>query len=142
MDPKKLIATITFIFLASSCNAQGHAFKNDEEKMLFKNTSLSLCLGMGYEGKSSYFTDQFSSATIGYREFSNISLDAYEGCRDLIKKWLKKDYKSIDGIQNIFMKCIDLSNSKELEDIFNKYDPCKTPESWFDNKEYKLRCGK
>lgn len=141
MDIKKLIATIMFIIFTSACNAEGHAFKNAKEEILFKNITLSICMGIGYEGKSSYFTDQFSDATNGYREFSNISLDAYEELRALVKLWLKKDYRSKNDIQNVLMKCIDLGNSNEIKSLYDKYNPCRKPESWLDNKEYKLRCN-
>jgi len=140
MDIKKLIATIAIIFFTSACNANGHAFKNAQEETLFKNITISICLGMGYEGKSSYFTNQFSQATNGYREFSNLSLDAYEELRTLVKKWLKKDYSGKNGNQNNLMKCIDLGNSNEIKSLYERYNPCRTPESWLDKKEYKLRC--
>lgn len=142
MDIKRLIVTISIIIISSACNAEIHAFKEAKEETLFKNITLSLCLGMGYEGKSSYFTDQFSTATNGYREFSNVSLDAYDELRALIKIWLKKDYISKSSSQNILMKCIDLSNSSEIKSLYEKYDPCKSSESWLDNKEYKVKCNK
>ncbi len=94
-----------------------------------------------YERKSEYFTNQFSQATNGYREYSNISLAAYDELRSLIKKWLKKDYKSKSGDQNHFMKCTDLSNSNEVKELFRKFDPCKSPSNWLDSDEYKLRCN-
>lgn len=140
MDIKKL-ATITTIMLFSlSCNAEDHAFKSAKEEILFHNITLSLCLGMAYERKSEYFTNQFSQATNGYREYSNISLDAYDELRSLIKKWLKKDYKSKGGDQNNFMKCTDLSNSDDVKELYSKFDPCKSSESWLDRDEYNMRC--
>ncbi len=100
-----------------------------------------MCLGMGYKEKSGYFTDQFSQAINGYREFSNISPDAYDDLRATVRNWLDKDYRSKDETQNILMKCIDLSNSADVRAIYEKHDPCKSPDSWLDTEEYRLRCN-
>lgn len=128
------------VLFSLSCNAENHAFKRAKEEILFRNITLSLCLGMAYGRKSEYFTNQFSQATNGYREYSNISLDAYDELRSLIKQWLKKDYKSKSGDQNHFMKCTDLSNSNEIKELYTKYDPCKSSESWLDRDAYDMRC--
>ena len=95
---------------------------------------------MAYEGESDKLESNVAQAASGYREYSHISLDAYEEVRATISKWLKKDYSSKSGGQVELMKCIDLYNHDDLKVVFEKYNPCKSQDSWFDEDEFKLRC--
>jgi len=140
MGIKKLSYLLLLLLLPISCNADNHAFKTASEEVLFKNFALSICLGMAYTDLSKKFTNQASSAANGYREYSHISLEAYEEARAVVKKWLKKDYKSKQGGQIQLMKCIDLYNHSDLRNIFAKYNPCKSPDSWLDRKEFNKSC--
>jgi len=140
MGIKKLSYVVFLLILPISCNAEKHPFKSAGEEVLFKNFTLSICLGMAYKDTSKKFTNQTSLAANGYREYSHISLEAYDEARSLAKKWLKKNYESKRGGQINLMKCIDLYNHSELQHIFLKYNPCKSPDSWLDRNEFNKSC--
>lgn len=141
MDIRRLIAATAIFFSTMAYSTEEHAFKNAKEAILFEDTALTMCLGMGYDGKSRYFSDQFSQATGGYVEFSNISLDAYDDLRTVIKGWLAKGYRAKNGVENIAMKCIDLSRSEAVRAIYELHDPCKSRDAWLDDETYALRCN-
>ncbi len=140
MGIKKLSYLVFLLIIPISCNAETHSFKTASEEVLFKNFTLSICLGMAYKDISKEFTNQANSAANGYREYSHISLEAYEEARRAVKKWLKKNYESKQGGQIHLMKCIDLYNNSELHNIFLKYNPCKSPDSWLDRDEFNKSC--
>jgi len=140
MGIKKLIISFTLMLITVFCSAGTHPFKNASEKRLFRNFSFSVCIGMAYEGESEKLSSNVNKAANGYREFGNISLDAYDEARSIIQKWLKKDYRSKHGGQIELMKCIDLYNHIDLVNIFNKYNPCNSKDSWLDDNDFNLRC--
>jgi len=90
MGIKKLSYLLFLFILPISCNAEKHSFKSASEETLFKNFTLSICLGMAYKDASKEFINQVSSAANYYREFSHISLEAYEEARTTVKNGLKK----------------------------------------------------
>lgn len=140
MGAKKLGLSLLLAFFAISCVASDHPFKSASEEELFRNFTFSICIGAAYEGASEKMESNVAQAANGYREYSNISLEAYEEARSIVNKWIKKDYSSKHGGQVEIMKCIDLYNHIELKQIFEKYNPCKSPDDWFDKDDYKLRC--
>lgn len=140
MGTQKLVLLFIFSVYSISGSANTHHFKSASEEELFRNFALSVCIGTAYAGESKKLEDNISKATSGYREYSHISLDAYEEVRAAINDWLKKDYSSKHGGQIEIMKCIDLYNHNDLQKIFQKYDPCKSQDSWLDTAEFKLRC--
>lgn len=141
MEIRKLISFTLLTFLSSSCVSNEYSFKDDTERVKFKNFTLAVCMNMAYGESSDTLLNEASLAANGYREFSNIDLNAYDASRNLISKWLNKDYTSKSGGQINLMKCIDLYNSPDLENIFSKYDPCKSKESWLDQNEYIKYCA-
>lgn len=140
MDIKKLISILALSMLSNIALAETHLFKNASEEILFRNFTLAICTGMAYEKESKQLATDVGRSASGYREFSHIDLEAYEESRKLVSKWLAKDYQSKHGGQIDLMKCIDLYNSKELKDLFIKYDPCKNRDAWLDEKEYMKKC--
>ena len=142
MDTKKLIF-LSLLYLLSSCSSapSSSGFKKADEEILFKNFVLASCIGHAYEDSNS-LEIHVGSALNGYREFSHISLEAYEEGRKLVKEWLKKDYKSKSGEQINIMKCIDLYNHSDLNKLFSKFDPCDRPDAWINKRKYKAKCGK
>jgi len=140
MDIKKLIGVFLLFTTTNITNADTHAFKQASEETLFRNFTLAICTGMAYEKESKKIATDAGRSASGYREFSHVDLAAYEESRKLVKKWLAKDYKSKHGGQIALMKCIDLYNSKELKNLFGKYDPCKNRDAWLDENEYKKKC--
>lgn len=140
MDIKKLIVILILSTVSNISLAERHAFKDASEETLFQNFTLAICTGMAYEKESKKIATDAGRSASGYREFSHIDLAAYEESRNLVKKWLAKDYKSKHGGQIELMKCIDLYHSKELKNLFIKYDPCKNRDAWLDENEYKKKC--
>ena len=141
MDTKKLIFFgLTYFSLSCSSALSTSSFKSASEETLFKNFILASCIGHAYEDSDS-LEIHVGSALNGYREFSHISLEAYEEGRELIEEWLKKDYKSKSGEQLGIMKCIDLYNHSDLDKLFSKFDPCHRPDAWISKRKYKSKCG-
>lgn len=136
MDTKKLTVVCFSLLLCCSCSA--YDFKNASEVTLFKNYALSSCVASNYE-KGLVYQDAIDALN-GNREYGNISLDAYHDVNGVIKKWSKKEYVSKAGNVSEFFMCIDLQNSKDVMEIYKKYDPCKNSENWTSKKEYELRC--
>ena len=141
MEIRKLIPLLLIVFFSSSCASNEYSFKEDTNEVMFKNYTLSVCLNMAYGETSESLLKEASLASNGYREFSNIDLSAYEASRELISKWLNKNYLSKSGEQINIMKCIDLYNSPELQNLFKQHDPCNNKDSWLDPDEYIKHCA-
>ena len=85
-----------------------------------ENFSLSTCLAKGFTDDT--VKKDAISATGAYVELGSYPAEAYEEANELAKKFLDKKYHSKEGKSElIVMKCIDLSRSKELMAIKNKY---------------------
>ena len=134
-----ILIFLSFCFM-SVCHATEHEFKNADEKTIFRNFTLAVCLSTAYQSDSQKLTNDANKAAGAYSQFGHMGFQAYEDATVLIDSWLKKDYQSKSGGQIEIMKCIDLYNSKELAEFFQKYDPCKNPDQWLDKEEYKNRC--
>jgi hypothetical protein len=140
MGIAQLVVIVCSVYLMSACHAADHRFKQESEKTLFSNFTLALCLGMAYEKDSQKLASDVGKAASGYAEFGHMDLEAYEEARELIKTWLKKDYQSKTGGQVEIMKCIDLFESEDLTNLYLKHDPCKKPDQWLDESEFKSHC--
>jgi len=141
MEFGKLVSIVMIVCFSNACASNEYSFKGDTNKIMFKNYVLSICINNAYGDTSNPLLKEASQAANGYREFSNMGLDAYEAARHEISRWLKKDYSSKHGGQIRLMKCIDLYNSPALEKIFNQYDPCKDKKVWIDQSEYIQQCS-
>lgn len=137
MVPQKLNLMLVSLLLCCSCSA--YEFKSASELTLFKNYALSSCVATYYEGDSIY--QDAIDALNGNRAYGNIPLDAYHEINDTLITWSKKEYVSKAGNISEFFMCIDFQNSKDVLEVYNKYDPCKSKESWTSEKEYDLRCN-
>ena len=135
MDTKKLKAICCTMLLYYPCSA--YDFKSASEITLFKNYALSSCVASNYE-KDLVSQDAIDSLN-GNREYGNISLNAYHEINDALKKWANKKYISKAGNNSEFFMCVDFQNSKDVLEIYKKYDPCKSSENWSSKKEYELR---
>ncbi len=85
-----------------------------------KNFALSTCIAQGY--KSDDVMKDSSAAASGYLELGSFPVEAYTEAPSLGKKFLAKEYQGKHGEKLILMKCIDLFNSKELEQLARKYN--------------------
>lgn len=126
------------MFLASTTACATGKNIPQKEKLNFKNYALAVCLGSAF--KSDETTSDFNKSANGYMERGNMSLEAYEELRDLVDKWLVKNYPSKHGGQVNSAKCFDLYHSSELTKIFNQYDPCHSKENWISEEDYKESC--
>ena len=136
MEFKKLVFICISIMFTNSCFA--YEFKRASENTLFKNYALSMCIATNYESESIY-KDAIDSLN-GNREYGNIALEAYHELNEVQKMWQKIKYKSKKGnVSELFM-CIDFHNSKDVQNIFNRYNPCKDKANWNSDDEFKMRC--
>ncbi len=85
-----------------------------------KNFALSTCIAQGY--KSGEVTKDSSAAAGGYLELGSFPMEAYAEAASLAKKFLAKEYQGKHGEKLTLMKCIDLFNSGELEQLARKYN--------------------
>ena len=112
----KLVISV-MIFLLTSCASS--EYKNVEykhQKEIFKNWVLSRCLSYTFTDKSQK-QDALNTAS-AYLEESKLSVEQLLSSEPLIKKYLSIIYQgSIKGTFNT-KKCIDLFNSKELDDLY------------------------
>ena len=85
-----------------------------------KNFALSVCVSHAYDSEE--VTKDSLAAAAGYFNLGGFPIEAYDEADALSKSFLAKEYHGIHGEKLILMKCIDLSHSKELEQIIRKYD--------------------
>jgi len=84
-----------------------------------KNFALSVCLADGY--RSAEAVKDSLAAAGGYSELGSLPFEAYEEAESLAKQFLAKKYESVSGQKLILMKCVDLLNSQELDQLAAKY---------------------
>jgi hypothetical protein len=84
-----------------------------------KNFALSACITEGYRAEE--VKQDGSAAAGGYLELGSLPMAAYEKAAALGKAFLARDYRGKHGETLTLMKCIDLFNSKELEQLARKY---------------------
>ncbi len=79
---------------------------------------MSWCLAKVAEkfGSKDAEEDAFQTAS-GYLEYSNLNLDYYDNLKKIVDKYVSITYSSSTGSSLHTMKCIDLYNSKELNDL-------------------------
>lgn len=136
MDTKRLIISISACIFSVACNA--HELDNMTEKQLFKNYSLTMCLATEY--KNDDIHDDAIKALNGYREFGNMTLEAYSELNEAYKKWKTRPYTSKSGETVELARCIDFQNSKDVTVIFEQHNPCKDTSMWDNTDEFSLRC--
>lgn len=84
---------------------------------LVRNWTLSRCLGAAIPD-ASFQKDAYISAS-AYLEKSQADIDVFEKLDLLIKDALRKNYQGSVTSQYNVMKCIDLYNDRELENIIS-----------------------
>ena len=119
MDTKRLTIPLILTSFLLSC-ATSPAKKSNEE-VLFYNYSLAVCLGSAFE--DIIVKSDFNKSANGYMERGNMPIESYEELRASVNRWLEKDYPSKNGGQVNSAKCFDFNKSKELIDVFKRYDP-------------------
>ncbi len=121
---KTIIGVIAFAVLTIS--QQAHAQEETSkysQKVLLKNWALSRCLGQVYVDEK---TKEDANATASaYLEFGRQPIESYEALGRLVDRYASRKYAG--SIRSDFntMKCIDLINSKELENLVSKLSKAK-----------------
>lgn len=136
MDTKKLILLL-IVFNLFSCSTYNGRTAN-LENINFFNYAYTICIGSAFNDIE--VKEDANRSANGYMIRGNISLDAYQELREHIDTWLSKNYISKSGKSLQLMKCNDFYNSKEIQIIFNKYDPCKSVEGWLDAANFDSQC--
>ena len=111
----------TMVLTVTSCaNISQKGSESAHQKEIFKSWVLSRCLSYTFQDKNQK-QDALNTAS-AYLEQSTLSVEQLLSAEPLIKQYLARDYQgSIKGTFNT-KKCIDLFNSRELEDLYNKLD--------------------
>ncbi|QUM82019.1 hypothetical protein HWV01_17900 [Moritella sp. 5] len=136
MDVKRLIITMLACIL--SVTSYAHELDKATEKQLFNNYALAMCLATEY--KDSDIHDDAIKALNGYREFGNMTLEAYAALNDTYKTWETRPYTAKSGSTLELARCIDFQNSKDVAAIFDMNNPCKDPTTWDSADKFSVRC--
>ena len=109
----KVIHIILVIFF-TKCSAQTKNNKLENELLKVKNQAFCDCYYEATKKESIKYKDGSS-----YVQLINLKEEYIFGnqhYRKMISNWLKKDYKSYDSNNNLYMmKCLDFYNSKNLQ---------------------------
>jgi hypothetical protein len=84
-----------------------------------KNFALSACIAQGFQ--SDEVVKESQAAAGGYLELGRFPYQAHEDAAALARQFLAKEYLGIHGDKLTLMKCIDLFQSKELEQLVRKW---------------------
>ncbi|TRX35409.1 hypothetical protein [Flavobacterium restrictum] len=108
---------IVYILLAiclTNCSAQTKDNKLEGELVKIKNQAFCDCYYEATKNESVKYKDGSN-----YVQIINLNEEyifGNENYRKMIDNWVKKEYKSYDSNNNLYlMKCLDFYNSKELK---------------------------
>ncbi len=116
---KNGLYAVGLALLASSqvVQTQG-ATEQYSQKVLLKNWAVSRCLAEVYADPK---TKDDANATAGaYLEAGRQPIGAYEALGVIVSKYASLKYGSVAGSELNTMKCIDLLNSRELDELAGK----------------------
>lgn len=137
MGIKKLIvAVVIFNIIGCATNINN---PRSLENINFYNYANTICMGSAFTDNE--IKGDANRSANGYMEHGNISLDAYQELRDRVDIWLIKDYMSKSGGSLQIMKCNDFYNSGDIQEIYQKYNPCRSSDSWLDSADFEKQCG-
>lgn len=119
----KLIFVILILITINSCNGQVDKVKNNKEEIVkVKKYILCNCLYETFLEKEKIREQEGSSSH--YFQISKLSLEVFTYSLDFLKNYLKKTEKKYINFyekSNIGMvRCIDLYESKELDEFIKK----------------------
>ncbi|MGF1693952.1 T6SS amidase immunity protein Tai4 family protein [Photobacterium kagoshimensis] len=116
METGRLVSAIFIAFCSLGANASPLSSQSDEQ--LFKSFALSSCIATYYKGSD--VANDALTAMQGYREFSNLSLDAFFEVSEVLRSENMAVYKSKDGRAIELAYCIDFSQSAEVHALYIK----------------------
>ncbi len=117
------LACFAAALLVITCHAEAAERRHYTATQYLKNYALSACLADGY--KATEVVNDATAGANGYKELGSLSIEAYNDALVLVRSFLKKEYPSQSGEPLTVMKCIDLYNSKELDQLARRYAPLK-----------------
>lgn len=137
MDFRRLIVVIVVLcFTLVACVSNKIQLVN--EQLYFKKYALSTCLRQSFD--CSPLKDDAFVAVDAYLQKGNMPLEAYDELEILVDLWRNKDYSTKEGGQVQIPKCLDLYESQDLADLYQKYTPCKGLDSWLNKESYIKSC--
>lgn len=90
-----------------------------DPRLAVKNHALTVCLAKGLGPGPA--ADKAAAAAREYFEQGSLPIDAYTEAAKLADIALRSDPKNIYGDDLVFIKCLDLYNSKDLEAVVAKF---------------------
>ena len=116
---------LVLVFALSACGVRrplaeaqpGH----DQEELLFRRFALSRCVAHAYPEPE--VREDALDVAGAYLERGELGLDAYEAADALGKAFLKRALPSKSGAELRLMKCIELSESEALLEIYRGARP-------------------
>ena len=108
---------VVYILLAlclTNCSAQTKDNKLEGELVKIKNQAFCDCYYEATKNESVKYKD--GSSYVQVIDLKEEYIFGNENYRKMIDNWAKKEYKSYDSNNNLYlMKCLDFYNSKELK---------------------------
>lgn len=135
MDVKRLALAIISVIGVGCTAVPGH---DSTEYENFKNFAMAICVGSAFSDEA--VKADFNKSASGFMERGNMPLNAYEDLRNLVDRWLNKDYPSKHGGQVNSAKCFGLVGSQELAQLYDKHDPCDSEEGWLSRESFEESC--
>ena len=87
--------------------------------LALRHYALSACLAQAFPA----IRDEARAAQGAYLEFGTHPAETYQSVQDMAQRWLRRDYPSFHDVKLDVMKCIDLSESTELEALGHRTLP-------------------
>ena len=118
----RIVSLFTVFFVLAGCSAavrKDGPLRSANER--FRNYAFCACIAEGF--KSSEVVSEANAAAGGYVELGAHPIEAYQEAVALARRFLARKYigKETDA-KFTLMKCIDLYNSRELDDLVRKYE--------------------
>ncbi|AQQ66871.1 hypothetical protein Mag101_03870 [Microbulbifer agarilyticus] len=138
MGTKKQTFIFLGFFLLSSCSKSTASNQQEatKEEKDFRKYATAICLGSSFQEKS-ITADANRSANV---YMGNVDLAAYEALRVQLKSWKPTEFTTKNGSQAAISRCIEFSESNEVQQLFSKFNPCGDKETWLDETSFETQC--
>lgn len=116
METRRSVSTIFVATFSVGLSASPLSTQSDEQ--LFKKYALSSCIATYYKGSD--VAKDAVKAMQGYREFSNLPLDAFFELSELLSNKNIDSYKSKSGSAIELAYCLDFASSEDVHKLLTK----------------------
>jgi hypothetical protein len=134
MGTQKQALCILMTLFINGCTSSSVFTKEEED---FRKYAASICMGSSF--KIPEIEQDANISANGY--MGNISLDSYDELRSLVTTWKRSEFMGKSGHQANIMRCLEFSESQEIKQIFDRYNPCLDSSNWLDQQEFKAQCN-